>query len=89
MGKQNVLLGGLWFGYSKPNMRVFLRPIIKVLSGFELHGILVKVWGMTTAIVSKVIVLAGTCDLPAKSLIGSLMDLMVVKDAYKRVKLLN
>lgn len=38
MRRQNVLLGGLWFGDSKPNMHTFLQPIVKVLSRLELHG---------------------------------------------------
>ena len=41
--KQNVLLGSLWFGEAKPNMHVFLLPIIKVLQRFE-DGIIVEVW---------------------------------------------
>ena len=68
MRKQNILLGGLWFGDAKPNIHVFLQPIIKVLLRFE-DGITVEVWGVTAPILSKIIVLAGTSDLPAKSLI--------------------
>ena len=49
-------------------MHVFLQPIIKVLQRFE-DGIVVEVWGMTAPILSKIIVLARTNDLPAKSLI--------------------
>ena len=69
MKKQNILLGGLWFGASKPNMQLFLQPIVKVLSNLEINRTLVKVHGMTKPMTCKVIVLAGTCDLPAKSLI--------------------
>ena len=42
MRKQNVLLGGLWFGDAKPNMHVFLQPIINVLQRLE-DGIIVQV----------------------------------------------
>lgn len=69
MRKQNILLGGLWFGSSKPNMHVFLRPFWKALSRLELHGTVVQAWGSVQNMVCKVVLLAGTCDLPAKCLV--------------------
>ena len=71
MCKQNSLVGGLWFGSSKPNMQLFLRPIHRVLSKLESVGMKVsaKIEGTYHDIVTKVILLVGTCDLPAKSIV--------------------
>jgi len=74
MQKQNILLGGLWFGYSKPNMQHFLRPMWKALSRLELQGTLVQAWGNLQKFVSKIILLAGTCDLPAKCLVQNFIQ---------------
>ena len=67
--KENMIIGGLWFGEEKPNMRVFLKPIITELATLEREGIVVKSPSIPHPFVSKVILLAGTCDLPAKCLI--------------------
>ena len=69
--KQNCLLGGLWFGNKKPNMHLFLRPLRKILQKLESTGLSVqaKIKDTYKAIISKVILIAGTCDLPAKSLV--------------------
>ena len=66
---ENMIISGLWFGESKPNMNVFLQPIFTELIDLESSGVEVKSPSLTTPFISKVIVLAGTCDLPAKSLI--------------------
>ena len=67
MCKQNSLVRGLWLGSSKPNMQLFLRPIHKVLSKLESVGMKVcaKIEGTYGDIVTKVILLVGTCNLPA------------------------
>ena len=88
MPKHNILLGGLWFGDAKPNMHDFLQPIIKVLQRFE-DGIIVEVWGMTAPILSKIIILAGTSDLPAKSLILNNREFNGFNGFCNQVKLLN
>lgn len=67
--KENMIIGGLWFGEQKPNMRVFLKPIIAELVTLERDGIQVQSPSIPRSFVSKVILLAGTCDLPAKCLI--------------------
>ena len=36
-----MIIGGLWFGEAKPNMRVFLKPIITELATFEQEDIMV------------------------------------------------
>ena len=66
---ENMIISGLWFGESKPNMNVFLQPIFIDL---ESNGVEVKSPSVTAPFISKAIVLAGTCDLPAKSLINSI-----------------
>ena len=37
--KENIIIGGLWFGEEKPNMHVFLKPIIAELAVLEKDGI--------------------------------------------------
>ena len=64
MLKQNCLLGGVWFGSKKPNMQLFLRPLREALHKLEVIGVRISQF-----IVCKVILLAGTLDLPAKSLV--------------------
>ena len=69
--KQNCLLGGLWFGSKKPNMQLFFQPLHKVLQKLASSGLKVKanIEGIHKTIVSKVVLIAGTCDLPAKCLV--------------------
>ena len=52
-------------------MQLFLRPIHRVLSKLESVGMKVsaKIEGTYHDIVTKVILLVGTCDLPAKSIV--------------------
>jgi len=57
-----------WFGESKPSMRIFLKPIISELKTLEKFGILVKSPLVPMEFISKVVLLAGSCDLPAKCL---------------------
>lgn len=69
--RENMLFAGLWFGDTKPFMLTFLRPFHSSLRKLETEGtpIKVKVGNDTTEMESKVILLAGTCDLPAKCLV--------------------
>lgn len=73
MCKQNCLLGGLWFGYTKPNMQLFLKPIWSVLSMLESTGIEVcaTIDGVVRRMICRVILLGGTCDLPARSIVAN------------------
>ena len=66
---ENVILAGLWFGELKPNMSIFLKPVFNELMKLEQHGIEVKSQLYIYPFISKVVVLAGTCDLPAKCLV--------------------
>ena len=69
MLKENTLFAGLWFGEIKPNMQLFLKPLVKELSRLETSGIKVSSPLYPQPFVSRVILLAGTCDLPAKCLV--------------------
>ena len=40
--KENSIFAGLWFGETKPNMSVFLKPIVTELIKLESYGIIVK-----------------------------------------------
>ena len=66
--KENIIIAGLWFGESKPSMNIYLKPIVRELMLLEKHGVKVEP-PMCSPFVSKVILLAGTCDLPAKCLV--------------------
>ena len=67
--KENVILAGLWFGETKPNMTIFLKPIFSELRTLETEGIQVTSPLQPDPFMSKVILLAGTCDLPAKCMV--------------------
>lgn len=68
ISKDNMIFAGLWFGSSKPSMLTFLRPFHSSLSILETEGLLVKS-SDENYFVTRVILLAGTCDLPAKCLV--------------------
>jgi len=58
----------------KTKHATFLRPMWKALSRLELQGTLVQAWGNLQKFVSKIILLAGTCDLPAKCLVQNFIQ---------------
>ena len=66
--KENMIIGGLWFGEEKPNTHNFLKPIVTELLQLERNGIEVKSPSSPYPFITKAILLAGTCDLPAKCL---------------------
>jgi len=66
---ENVTPAGLWFGGSKPNTTVFLKPAFTALMKLEQDGVEVRSPLHACQFVSKVILQAGTCDLPAKCLV--------------------
>ncbi|XP_069108930.1 uncharacterized protein [Argopecten irradians] len=39
--RNNRIFGGLWFGYSKPDFKVFLRPFAEMLRDFYFKGVMV------------------------------------------------
>ncbi|XP_077991120.1 uncharacterized protein LOC144445447 [Glandiceps talaboti] len=65
--KENLIFGGLWFGPLKPEMLTFLKPFYKTLSKLEHEGIDVQT-NTGETLRSKVILICGTCDLPARSM---------------------
>lgn len=69
MLKENTLFGGLWFGEIKANMQLFLKPLFSELSNLATNGIQINCPFYQNPFVCKVILLAGTCDLPAKCLV--------------------
>ena len=62
----NVLLAGLWFGNCKPCMLTYLRPFHSSLFQLEDKGIQLILPNGDT-ILSKSLLLMGSCDLPAKA----------------------
>eukprot|EP00733_Pompholyxophrys_punicea_P000473 Pompholyxophrys_punicea_v1_NODE_133_length_3286_cov_14.739709.p1 type:complete len:509 gc:universal NODE_133_length_3286_cov_14.739709:1595-69(-) len=67
--RTNMILGGLWFGVSKPNMNLFLKPFRNKLKSFYHNGFPVTNSPLGKEIVVRGILLCGVCDLPAKALV--------------------
>ena len=65
--KENLLFCGLWFGESKPNMNLYSKPMIDSFRKLETEGIAININGNEH--VSRVFLICGTADLPAKSLV--------------------
>ena len=67
--KENSILAGLWFGEEKPNMSFYLKPIVEELITLKTHGLEVNSPHVSRPFICKVVLLAGSCDLPAKCLV--------------------
>ena len=67
--KENSILAGLWFGEEKPNMSFYLKPIVEELITLESHGIEIRSPHISKPFICKAVLLAGSCDLPAKCLV--------------------
>ena len=66
--RDNVLLGGLWFGVGKPKTTTCWKPFHKSFGKLESEGICVTSPDTNQPFVMKCFMLFGTCDLPAKCL---------------------
>ncbi|XP_074612396.1 uncharacterized protein LOC141866757 [Acropora palmata] len=64
----NLVMGGLWFGEHKPVMGTFLKPFQEALSRLEIQGTTFQLPNKET-IMSKVYLVSGIFDLPAKSMV--------------------
>lgn len=71
--KENMLFGGLWYGSSKPCMSSFLEPFHSSLVKIK-HGFDIQPYGWTSTITVRGMLLGGTCDLPAKSIMLNMMQ---------------
>jgi len=67
--KENVILGGLWFGETKPNMLTFLKPFTQSVSILKTNGMEVYSPDVQQHFKCHAMLLCGTCDLPAKALV--------------------
>lgn len=63
--KKNMVLWGIWQGSGKPNMTVFLKSLVLDLQKLYYEGLAFHIEGRP--ICSKVILLVGTMDLPARA----------------------
>ena len=66
--RSNMIFAGLWFGSTKPNMLTYFKPFHSSLRQLETEGIKVES-PEAGNFISRAILLAGTCDLPAKCLV--------------------
>lgn len=68
--RENMLFAGLWFGSNKPQLLTYFAPFYQGLSKLEKEGVTVTSPDEAIAsFTSKVVVICGTCDLPAKCLV--------------------
>ncbi|XP_070537248.1 uncharacterized protein [Ptychodera flava] len=66
--RENLIFAGLWFGTVKPDMLTFLKPFHATFSRLENEGITVETH-TGRKFTSRVLLIAGTCDLPARSMV--------------------
>ena len=66
--RSNMIFAGLWFGSTKPNMLTYFKPFHSSLRQLETEGIKVES-PEAGNFISRAILLAGTCELPAKCLV--------------------
>ena len=66
--RENMLLAGLWFGPSKPNMLTYLKPFKSELKRLESEGFVAENTDNGNYH-CKAFVIAGSFDLPAKCLV--------------------
>ena len=63
--RENVLLAGIWQGKGKPPMGQFLQVFSDKMNDLYANGLTLKVDKQEVTV--KVMVICGTCDLPAKA----------------------
>ena len=66
MNANNLLLGGVWLGPVKPDMKVILKPIRDKIEELNLHGVTVKTQNGTKQV--RACLFLGVFDLPAKAM---------------------
>ena len=64
--KDNMILAGLWFGQSKPNMNTYLQPFHSCVVKLEEEGLNVCSPDVDGSFVMKACLLNAVCDKPAK-----------------------
>lgn len=67
MMRENMILAGLWFGKQKPSMSTFLKPFKQTM--YEFYKRIEIISADQGSFVCRGFLLAGTADLPARSLI--------------------
>lgn len=72
MARENMLFAGLWFGEKKPAMWTFLRPHMSALKELESGVEFKSPW--RGKLDCRAVLLACTCDLPARCLICNSMQ---------------
>lgn len=63
-----MVLGGLWFGSSKPSIMSYTEPFVSSLQHLQDTGVDINLHD-GTSFNSRVILIAGTADLPARSIV--------------------
>ncbi|XP_065906528.1 uncharacterized protein [Dysidea avara] len=68
ISKENRILAGLWYGTTKPDMGLFMKPLTEALKQLYYAGVTVTLPDKRT-LLCRAILLCTTCDLPAKAMI--------------------
>ncbi|KAK3907389.1 Mitochondrial group I intron splicing factor CCM1 [Frankliniella fusca] len=66
--EENILLGGIAFGYEKPHPNILLKPIFEEVKLLRTEGIDVTLPNSTSSVNIKCNVICGSCDAPAKAI---------------------
>ena len=77
--KENILVGGIWYASSHPNMLLYIPPQLESMNHFTESGV----------VINDCVTIN---DLPAKACVLDLINLMAViveQNVYKRVKILK
>ena len=64
---ENMLIGGVWCSFQKPFMSLFLKRICEALKNLCLFGMQVHSPHFSSPFTSKIMLLSGTFDLPARA----------------------
>lgn len=65
--RENTILAGLWYGFSKPSPNLFLKTMESEFESLY-QGVQMNFKNSNTLLTVRALLLFGTCDLPAKSL---------------------
>ena len=62
----NMIISGVWYGDSHPNMNTYLLPLMEKITAFETSGVNIIVDGEEVEV--RGTLLCGSCDMPAKAI---------------------
>ena len=70
----NTILAGLWLGHQKPDMLLFLKLFTESLTTLYSEGVRFSSPDIQETFICRVMLLCGTCDLPAKAIVYNMLQ---------------